>query len=133
MAALRQLPDRLPDSANRSNSQELRLRNFDFSPYIQDDIKLSPSSPSISVYAGTSRPRLRKQQFDRVPKPHGPNPPQVEYPVRPQIWQLRRVRWLPRADIHWGHIGPRLGLPISSTKKQLLSRIQRRLPERRSV
>jgi len=32
----------LPDSANRSNSQELRLRNFDLSPYIQDDIKLTP-------------------------------------------------------------------------------------------
>ncbi len=28
--------------ANRSNSQELELRNWDFSPYIQDDIKLSP-------------------------------------------------------------------------------------------
>ena len=32
----------LPDSANRSNSQELQLRNRDLSPYIQDDIKLSP-------------------------------------------------------------------------------------------
>ena len=32
----------IPDSANRSNSQELRLRNCDFSPYVQDDIKLSP-------------------------------------------------------------------------------------------
>jgi outer membrane receptor for ferrienterochelin and colicin len=32
----------IPDQANRSNSQELRLRNIDFSPYIQDDIKLTP-------------------------------------------------------------------------------------------
>ena len=32
----------LPDAANRSNSQELRLRNLDISPYIQDDIKLTP-------------------------------------------------------------------------------------------
>lgn len=32
----------LPDSENRSNSQELELRNRDFSPYVQDDIKLSP-------------------------------------------------------------------------------------------
>src|SRR6202022_3970222 len=32
----------LPDAANRSNSQELRLRNLDLSPYIQDDIKLTP-------------------------------------------------------------------------------------------
>ena len=27
---------------NRGNSQEVRLRNLDFSPYIQDDIKLTP-------------------------------------------------------------------------------------------
>jgi Carboxypeptidase regulatory-like domain len=32
----------LPDSVNRSNSQELRLRNLDLSPYVQDDIKMSP-------------------------------------------------------------------------------------------
>ncbi len=32
----------MPDTANRSNSQELRLRNLDFSPYIQDDIKITP-------------------------------------------------------------------------------------------
>src|SRR6202034_1868569 len=31
----------LPDEANRSESQELRLRNVDLSPYVQDDIKLS--------------------------------------------------------------------------------------------
>ena len=30
------------DAANRSNSQELSLRNLAVSPYIQDDIKLSP-------------------------------------------------------------------------------------------
>ena len=30
------------DAANRSNSQELRLRNLAVSPYIQDDIKLTP-------------------------------------------------------------------------------------------
>ena len=32
----------IPDQVNRSNSQELRLRNWDLSPYVQDDIKLSP-------------------------------------------------------------------------------------------
>lgn len=32
----------LPNFAKRSNSQELKLRNFALSPYIQDDIKLSP-------------------------------------------------------------------------------------------
>ena len=31
-----------PDSANRTFSDEAKLRNFDFSPYIQDDIKLNP-------------------------------------------------------------------------------------------
>ena len=30
-------------SASRIGSQELKLRNFDLSPYIQDDIKLTPS------------------------------------------------------------------------------------------
>ncbi len=30
------------DSANRTGSQELRLRNLDISSYIQDDIKLTP-------------------------------------------------------------------------------------------
>jgi len=32
----------LPDTVNRANSQELRLRNVDIAPYIQDDIKLTP-------------------------------------------------------------------------------------------
>lgn len=32
----------VPDNANRTNSQELILRNFDLSPYVQDDIKFSP-------------------------------------------------------------------------------------------
>ena len=31
------------DSANRYGTNELRLRNFDFSPYIQDDIKIRPN------------------------------------------------------------------------------------------
>ncbi len=39
----------IPDNANRTNSQELKLRNFDLSPYVQDDIKFSPK---LTVNAG---------------------------------------------------------------------------------
>ena len=53
------------DAANRSNSQELRLRNLAVSPYVQDDIKLTPEVDRQSrTSLGYPGALYRKQQSD---------------------------------------------------------------------
>ncbi len=112
----------VPDSANRSNSQELRLRNFDLSPYIEDDIKLSPK---LTVNLG-----LRWDIM--VPFTENNNKvvffnPSVANPGADGLLgaasQLGtgpgRVGY-DRASIHWGHLGPRFGLSYQLNQKTVL-------------
>jgi Carboxypeptidase regulatory-like domain len=114
----------LPDSANRSNSQELRLRNFAFSPYIQDDIKITPK---LTVNLGLrwdiqvpfTEVNNRVVFFD-ADKP-GTNPAAGGIPGAAN--QLGtgsgQVGW-DRADIHWSHFGPRLGFAYQINNKTVV-------------
>lgn len=114
----------LPDSANRSNSQELRLRNFAFSPYIQDDIKITPK---LTVNLGLrwdiqvpfTEVNNRVVFFD-ADNP-GTNPAAGGIPgAANQLGTgAGQVGWN-RADIHWTHFGPRLGFAYQINNKTVV-------------
>jgi hypothetical protein len=114
----------LPDSANRSNSQELRLRNLAFSPYIQDDIKITPK---LTVNLGLrwdiqvpfTEVNNRVVFFD--PNNPGTNPAAGGIPGAANLLGTGsgHVGW-DRADIHWSHFGPRLGFAYQISPKMVV-------------
>ncbi len=112
----------LPDSANRSNSQELRLRNLAISPYIQDDIKLSPKltvnlglrwdiqvpfteNHNLIVFVDPNATNAAAGGIKGAATQFGSGPGQAGYT---------------RADTHFGHIGPRLGFAYQLNDKTVV-------------
>ena len=114
----------LPDSANRSNSQELELRNWDFSPYIQDDIKLSPRlTVNLGLRWDIQAPftenhnncRLLQSRTIREPSRAGTSP------GRPaSLATALDASDSISGDIHYGHFGPRFGFAYQLSKKMVL-------------
>jgi hypothetical protein len=112
----------LPDSANRSNSQELRLRNFDFSPYIQDDIKLSPKlTVNLGLRWDIQAPFTENNNLIVFLNPTAPNPSASGIPgAATKFGNCAGCAGYTRADIHWGHIGPRLGFAYQLNEKTVV-------------
>jgi hypothetical protein len=112
----------LPDSANRSNSQELRLRNLDFSPYIQDDIKLSPKLTfNIGLRWDIQVPFTENNNLIVFFNPTTPNPEAGNLPgAATKLGSCSGCAGYNRADIHWGHIGPRIGVAYQISPKMVL-------------
>jgi hypothetical protein len=112
----------LPDSANRSNSQELRLRNFDFSPYIQDDIKLSPKlTVNLGLRWDIQAPFTENNNLIVFLDPTAPNPAAGGIPgAATKFGSCAGCAGYTRADVHWGHIGPRLGFAYQLNDKTVV-------------
>jgi hypothetical protein len=114
----------LPDSANRSNSQELELRNRDFSPYIQDDIKLNPRlTLNVGVRWDIQVPFTENHNlivfFD--PDHPGTDPAASGIPgSATKFGNCTGCAGFDRASIHWGHIGPRFGFAYKLSDKMVL-------------
>lgn len=114
----------LPDSANRSNSQELRLRNWDLSPYIQDDIKLTPKlTVNVGLRWDIQVPFTENNNlivfFD--PNNPGTNPAADGLPgALTKFGSCTGCAGYDRASIHWGHIGPRLGFAYQVNPKTVV-------------
>ena len=113
----------LPDSANRSNSQELRLRNRDISPYIQDDIKLSPKlTLNVGLRWDIQVPFTENNNlivfFDQN-KP-GTFPGTSMAGSATKFGDCTGCSGYTRADIHWGHIGPRFGFAYELNNKTVV-------------
>jgi hypothetical protein len=114
----------LPDSANRSNSQELRLRNFDLSPYIQDDIKITPKlTVNVGVRWDIEVPFTENNNlvvfFD--PNNPGTNPAAGGIPgAASRLGTCQGCAGYNRADIHWSHFGPRFGAAYELNNKTVL-------------
>jgi hypothetical protein len=114
----------LPDSANRSNSQELELRNLDFSPYIQDDIKINPRlTVNLGVRWDIQVPFTENHNnvvfFD--PDTPGTNPAAGGIPgAATRLGSCAGCAGFDRADIHWGHFGPRFGFAYKLSNKMVL-------------
>ena len=110
------------DSANRTGSQELRLKNTDVSSYIQDDIKWSPKlTLNIGVRWDVMVPFTEKNNnvvyFDaNIPNPGADG----------RLGAATKFGYCPtcagtnRAFIHWNHFSPRLGASYQLNSKTVL-------------
>src|SRR6185312_10144398 len=112
----------LPDSANRSNSQELRLRNFAFSPYIQDDIKLSPKlTVNLGLRWDIMVPFTEVHNNIVFFDPNIQNPAADNLPgALTKLGNCAGCAGYNRADIAKGHIGPRLGFAYQINNKTVV-------------
>jgi hypothetical protein len=112
----------LPDSANRSNSQELKLRNWDLSPYIQDDIKLSKKlTVNLGLRWDIMVPFTEVNNNVVFFNPSGTNPDTGNLPgAATKLGNCTGCAGFDRASIHWGHFGPRLGVAYQLNNKTVL-------------
>jgi hypothetical protein len=113
----------LPDSANRSNSQELRLRNWDVSPYIQDDIKLSSRlTVNVGLRWDMQVPFTEDHNLIVFFNPDKPGTfPNGNIPgAATQFGNCTGCAGFNRANIHWGHIGPRVGFAYKLSEKMVI-------------
>ena len=113
----------IPDSANRSNSQELRLRNWDFSPYIQDDIKLSPKlTVNVGLRWDIQVPFTEENNlivFFNPDKP-GTFPGTAIQGSASKFGNCGGCAGFDRASIHFGHFGPRLGFAYEVSPRMVV-------------
>jgi hypothetical protein len=113
----------LPDSANRSNSQELRLRNWDVSPYIQDDFKLtSRLTVNLGMRWDIQVPFTEDHNLIVFFNPDKPGTfPGGSIPgAATQFGNCTGCAGFTRASIHWGHFGPRVGFAYKLSDKMVL-------------
>jgi hypothetical protein len=114
----------LPDSANRSNSQELRLRNWDISPYIQDDIKLTPKlTLNLGVRWDIQVPFTENNNLIVYFDPNNPrtNPAADNIPgALTKFGSCTGCAGYDRAYIHFGHFGPRFGFAYQVNPKTVV-------------
>ena len=116
----------LPDAVNRSNSQELRLRNVDVSPYVQDDIKLTPKlTLNVGVRWDIQVPFTENHNLIVFFNPKGTDPaaigPNGPLPgAASQFGNCTGCAGFTRGDIHWSHFGPRFGLAYKVNDKTVI-------------
>jgi hypothetical protein len=113
----------LPDSANRSNSQELELRNWDISPYVEDDIKLSPRlTVNLGLRWDVQTPFTENHNLIVFFNQDNPGKfPSGGIPgAASQFGNCTGCAGFNRGDIHWGHFGPRLGFAYQLSRKMVL-------------
>jgi len=113
----------LPDSTNRSNSQELKLRNRDFSPYVQDDIKLSPRlTVNVGLRWDIQVPFTEDNNnvvFFNQDNP-GTLPGENIPGSASKLGTCTGCVGWNRASIHWGHFGPRFGFAYQLSRKMVV-------------
>ena len=112
----------VPDEANRSNSQELRLRNFDISPYIEDDIKLSPKlTVNLGLRWDVMVPFTENNNLVVFFNPYAANPGADNLPgAATQLGSGPGKAGYDRAGTHFGHFGPRFGLSYELNPKTVI-------------
>ena len=110
------------DSANRIGSPELRLRNRDFSPYIQDDIKLRPNfTINIGLRWDVMVPFTEVNNQIVFFDPKVPNPAADGLPgAATKFGACTGCAGFTHADIRWNHFSPRLGFSYGLSNKTVL-------------
>jgi len=110
------------DSANRYGTYELRLRNFDVSPYIQDDIKLRKNlTINLGVRWDIMQPFTEANNlivfFDSMVA----NPAAGGLPgAALKFGNCNGCAGFTRADTKYGHFSPRGGFSYSPTNKTVI-------------
>ncbi len=112
----------IADSANRVGSQEEKLRNRDFSPYIQDDIKINPRlTVNIGVRWDIMVPFTAVGNYIVYFNSTIPNPGAGNLPgAATKFGNCTGCAGLDRAAIKWGHFSPRLGYSYELNNKTVL-------------
>jgi hypothetical protein len=113
----------IPDQASRNNSQELRLRNWDYSPYIQDDIKLNPKlTVNVGLRWDIQVPFTEDHNLIVYFNQDHPGtfPGTNIAGSATQFGNCTGCAGYDRADVHWGHFGPRLGFAYELSRKMVL-------------
>lgn len=110
------------DNATRVGSQEERLRNKDFSPYIQDDIKWSPRLTfNVGVRWDIMVPFTAVGNYivyfdSKIPNPAADG----RLGAATKFGDCDGCAGITRADIHWGHISPRIGFSYELNDKTVV-------------
>jgi hypothetical protein len=101
----------IPDNANRANSQELKLRNYALSPYVQDDIKLSPKlTLNVGIRWDIQAPFTENNDRIVFFNPNGKNDRYDNIPgAATKFGTCTGCAGYSHADIHFTHFGPRIG------------------------
>ncbi len=113
----------LPDSDNRSNSQELKLRNWAFSPYFQDDIKISPRlTVNLGLRWDIQAPftEINNRIVFFNPDNPGTFPGGNIAGAASKFGNCTGCAGFTRGDIHYGHFGPRFGFAYQLNKKTVV-------------
>jgi hypothetical protein len=110
------------DSANRYGTNELRLRNRDFSPYIQDDIKIRPNfTLNIGLRWDIMVPFTEVNNlvvfFDsKIPNPAADG----LLGAASKFGNCAGCAGFDRAYIRWNHLSPRLGFSYGISNKTVI-------------
>ncbi|MFZ0633238.1 MAG: carboxypeptidase regulatory-like domain-containing protein [Acidobacteriaceae bacterium] len=112
----------IPDEANRSNSQELELRNLDYSPYIQDDLRLTRKlTLNLGVRWDIMQPFTENHDLIVFFDPTIANPAANGLPgAMTKFGNCTGCAGYERAPINWKHFGPRLGFAYELNNKTVL-------------
>ncbi|TCK72739.1 TonB-dependent receptor [Acidipila rosea] len=110
------------DAANRSFSQELKLRNFALSPYIQDDIKMSPKlTINLGLRWDIMVPFTENNNTIVFFDPTVKNPAADNLPgAATKFGSCAGCAGYNRADIQWRHFGPRVGFAYQINDKTVV-------------
>jgi hypothetical protein len=110
------------DSADRVGSQEERLRNKDFSSYIQDDIKWSPRLTfNIGLRWDIMVPFTAVGNYIVYFDSKIPNPAAGGLlGAATKFGNCAGCAGVDRAAIHWAHLSPRLGFSYEINNKTVL-------------
>jgi hypothetical protein len=110
------------DSADRIEANEMQLRNFDLSPYIEDDIKVTSR---LSVSAGLRWdimvPFSETHNYIVFLNESAPDPGAANLPgAASRFGNCAECAGFDRAAIDWKQFGPRLGLSYMLDNKTVL-------------
>ncbi len=110
------------DNANRYGTNELRLRNRDFSPYIQDDIKIRPNlTINIGLRWDIMQPFTEVNNLIVFFNSQTPNPAAGGLPgAASKFGNCTGCAGFDRAYIRWNHLSPRLGFSYGVNNKTVI-------------
>lgn len=111
------------DSAYRVFAADLRLRNLLFAPYIQDDIKFTPKlTVNLGLRWDVMVPFTEKTNTIVYLNPTGANSAAGNLPgVAAKFGGGCPIcSGVTRADIHWKHFGPRVGMAYAINEKTVV-------------
>jgi len=110
------------DAATRYGTNELRLRNFDFSPYIQDDIKIRPNlTINVGVRWDVMEPFTELNNLVVYFDSKIANPAAGGLPgAVTKLGNCAGCAGVDRAAIHWNHLSPRVGFSYGLNNKTVI-------------